>query len=212
MNTTEIQPEVVIVRTGSANIASVAAALTRLGTVPHISEDPDVVLAASVVVLPGVGAFGAAVTHLRERGLDEAICERVRCDRPLLAICLGMQLLCESSEEDPGVAGLGIVPAHVGRFGRNQRVPQMGWNRILPAAGCMLLRPEWMYFAHSFRVESIQGEWNISTTEYDGTFVSAIERGAMLACQFHPELSGSCGLALIGRWLSLAMGRKVIPC
>jgi len=212
MNFTEDQPEVVVVRTGSANIASVAAALTRLGTVPHVTEDPKVVLAAPVVVLPGVGAFGAAVTHLRNRGLDEVIRERVRCDRPLLAICLGMQLLCESSEEHPGVAGLGIVPAHVGRFGRDQRVPQMGWNRSLPAATCVLLRPDWMYFAHSFRIETIKGEWNVATTEYGGTFVSAFERGALLACQFHPELSGSGGLALIGRWLSLAIGRKVVPC
>ncbi len=213
MTAPENQPEVVIVHTGSANLASVAAALTRLGKAPHVTDDPELVLAAPVVVLPGVGAFGAAVRHLRERRLDEAICQRVRRNQPLLAICLGMQLLCESSDESPGVAGLGIVPARVGRFGFDVRVPQMGWNRIAPAAGNTLLQPEWMYFANSFRVESIPGGWNVATTEYGGTFVSALERGTLLACQFHPELSGAAGLSLIERWLSLAMsGKKVIPC
>lgn len=205
-------PEVVVVRTGSANLASVVAALTRLGVAPRISEDPETVLDARAVTLPGVGAFGAAMVHLRERGLDDAIRRRAQSGRPLLAICLGMQLLCSSSEESPGVAGLGIVPAYVGRFGREQRTPQMGWNRVLPGAGSALLLPEWMYFAHSFRAETVPADWTVAVTDHGGPFVSAMERGSLLACQFHPELSGSGGHALIGRWLSLALGSEAKPC
>ncbi len=204
MSAPAYQAEVVIVRTGSANLASVVAAFTRLGTAPHITEDPDVVLSAPAVVLPGVGAFGAAMAHLRQQGLDGAIRGRVKSNRSLLAICLGMQLLCESSEESPGVAGLGIIRAEVCRFSRSLRVPHMGWNRLLPADGNSLVLPEWMYFAHSFRLENVPGDWKVTTTEYGGTFASAVERDALLACQFHPELSGNEGRALIGRWLSRA--------
>lgn len=199
---------VAIVRTGSANLASVAAAFNRLGAAPVVTEDPEVVRRAPAVVLPGVGAFGPALDRLREFGLDEAIRERARRCDPLLAVCLGMQLLCESSEESPGVAGLGIVPAHVVRFAGPERVPQMGWNQIHPGpqgeAGPRLLRPDWMYFAHSFRVAGLPPSWDGAVTNYGGPFVSALERGTLLACQFHPELSGAAGLELIRRWLALA--------
>jgi imidazole glycerol phosphate synthase glutamine amidotransferase subunit len=207
---------VAIVRRGSANVASVAAALERLGAAPIVTEDPDVVLRAPAAVLPGVGAFGSAADRLRKGGLDEAIRERVRRRDPLLAICLGMQLLCESSEESPGAAGLGIVPAHVARLSNCGRVPQMGWNRIHPdpqdAANLPLLRPDWMYFAHSFRITGLPPGWAGALTDYGGPFVSALEQGTLLACQFHPELSGSAGLALIRRWLTLAETQRVPPC
>ncbi|HEX2839114.1 MAG TPA: imidazole glycerol phosphate synthase subunit HisH [Phycisphaerales bacterium] len=212
MKTSPDQTEVFIVRTGSANLASVVAALTRLGMAPRVTEDPDVVLDAPAVVLPGVGAFGAAMTHLRRHGLDEAIRGRVRNNRSLLAICLGMQVLCESSEESPGVGGLGVIPTPVCRFSRSLRVPHMGWNRLLPPDGSSLVQPERMYFAHSFRLENVPGDWKVTTTEYGGMFASAVERGTLLACQFHPELSGNEGRALIGRWLSRAMERNVMPC
>jgi imidazole glycerol phosphate synthase glutamine amidotransferase subunit len=212
MNTLETRPEVAIVRTGSANIASVSAALTRLGAVPRITDEPDLVREAAIAVLPGVGAFGAAMTQLRARGLDEAIRDRVRDERPLLAICLGMQLLCDSSDESPGVEGLGIVPAHVGRFACDERVPQMGWNRIDPSDDCTLLEPAWMYFAHSFRVERVGCGAGIATSSYGGNFVSALERGTLLACQFHPELSGTSGLALMRRWMARATAKAVAPC
>lgn len=207
----EPPPQVVIVRTGSANLASVAAALHRLGAAPLLTEDPAIVLAAPAVILPGVGAFGAAMTHLQARGLDEAIRQRVRNDLPLLAICLGMQILCEFSDETPGVPGLGIVPARVGRFSNHERVPQIGWNRITPAPTSTTLQPDWMYFAHSYRIDAIPDGWEAATTEYAGVFVSALRRGSLLACQFHPELSGAAGHALIARWLALAAGRTAAP-
>lgn len=206
------RPEVVIVSTGSANTASVIAAFARLGAVAYISEDPETVLESPVVVLPGVGAFGAAMAHLCGRRLDDALRERMRKGRSLLAICLGMQLLCERSDESPGVAGLGIVPARVCRFASDVRVPQMGWNRVLPSVGCSLLQPEWMYFANSFRVGEVEPGWAVACSEYGGSFVAAMERGNLLACQFHPELSGSGGLSLIERWLSNVMVTREVSC
>jgi imidazole glycerol phosphate synthase glutamine amidotransferase subunit len=203
---------VAIIRTGSANLASVTAAFARLAVEVVITEDPEEVLAAAAVVLPGVGAFGPAACHLRDRGLDEAIRKRVRSGRPVLAICLGMQLLCESSDESSDVPGLGIVPAHVARLVGDVRVPQMGWNRIAPTPSARLLHNEWMYFAHSFAVMSRPNTFEGSMTEHGSTFVSALERGSLLACQFHPELSGPGGLALIDRWLRTSNDKRGVAC
>jgi imidazole glycerol-phosphate synthase subunit HisH len=227
MTIASLQPEVAVIRTGSANIASVAAALTRLGTIPHITDSPELVVSAPLVILPGVGAFGPAMTYLRERGLDHAIRARVQHGRSLLAICLGMQLLCESSEESPGVEGLGLVPTEVRRIERaphlpqlrvpqlrvpQLRVPQMGWNRLTPESRCSLLEPAWMYFAHSYRIESLPSDWAVATTEYGGPFVAALEQGPLLACQFHPELSGRDGRSLLSRWLARASTNVEAEC
>lgn len=212
MKVTDDDARVVVIRTGSANLASVRAAFTRLGVGTIVTDDPRMVLEARAAVLPGVGAFGPAMAWLHARGLDEAVRERCRTGAALLAICLGMQLLCESSEESPGVAGLGVVGASVGRFASRVRVPQMGWNRIEAASDGGVLRSDWMYFANSYRVERVPREWSVATAEHGGTFVSAFERGSVLACQFHPEVSGAAGLSLLGRWLSKALAREEVPC
>ncbi len=204
--------EVVIIRTGSANLASVSSAFERLGAVPRITDDAALVAGAPIVVLPGVGSFGAAMVHLRERGLDAALRDRIASDRPLLAICLGMQVLCEASDESPGAEGLGIVPARITRFAPPLRVPQMGWNTISPTAAAALLRSEWMYFANSYRLARVPDGWEGARTDHGGEFASALERGSLLACQFHPELSGAAGLSLIRRWLSLAAAKESLPC
>ena len=196
--------KVLIVNTGTANIASVAAAFTRLSVEPIVTTDPRCVREAPLVVLPGVGSFGTAMQRLNESGLCDPLLDRVRLQQPLLAICLGMQLLCESSEESPGVSGLGAVSGRLRRFEPPARVPQMGWNQIAPAPGATLLRPATMYFANSYRLDTIADGWTGSTSQYGQTFASAIERGPILACQFHPELSGVDGLDLLRRWLSLA--------
>lgn len=195
--------EVVIAETGSANVASVVAALERLGARARVSDEAAVVRAAGRVVVPGVGAFGPAMAWLRDRGLDVVIGERVRLGRPLLAICLGMQVLCESSDESAGVAGIGAAPGRIERFVGVPRVPQMGWNRVEPTAGAVLLRPGEMYFANSYRLGRVPEGWSGAMSSYGGLFASAIERGAVLACQFHPEISGVDGMGLIDRWLAL---------
>ncbi len=178
------------------------AALARVGAAPRLTDHPADVMTAERVVLPGVGAFAAAMSHLRANGLAKPLAERAEGGRPLLAICLGMQLLAEASDESPGVSGLGVFPGRARRFGSGVRVPQLGWNPIEPEGGCQYLLPGHVYFANSYCLDEIPDGWRGATADHGGPFVAALERGRILACQFHPELSGEWGLALLRRWLN----------
>ena len=193
--------QVVMVPTGTANVASVSAAFLRLGADLITAAAPDQVSDAAGVVLPGVGAFGAAMARVDALGLRPALRDRIEQGKPTLVICVGMQLLCRDSEESPGADGLGAIDHTVARFQGSIRVPQLGWNRVEPGSGSRLLQPGWAYFANSYRMSQIPEGWEGATTEYGGRFVSALERGNILACQFHPELSGAWGASLLGRWL-----------
>jgi imidazole glycerol phosphate synthase glutamine amidotransferase subunit len=170
-----------------------------------VSGDPDVVRRSRRVVLPGVGSFEAGMEALRENGLDTAIAERVREARPLLGVCLGMQLLGRASDESPGVSGLGIVPHAAHRFRGPVRVPQLGWNLVEPDAESRFVEPGFAYFANSYRWDmpetAIADGWTFAATDHGGRFASAAERGPVLACQFHPGLSGAWGARLLSRWL-----------
>ena len=205
-------PEVVVVPTGTANLASVLVGLRRAGASPRVSRDPREVAEAKRVVLPGVGTLAAAAEQIRQAELEQPLADRVRERRPLLAICLGLQLLCELSEESPGFEGLGVVPGRVTRFPGGLRVPQLGWNHIEPDPGCELLEAGYVYFANSYRLERAPEGFAAATSDYGGPFVAALERGSVLACQFHPELSGELGLRLIGRWLAAADGEGGDAC
>jgi imidazole glycerol phosphate synthase glutamine amidotransferase subunit len=198
--------QAVVLRTGVANIASVLAALRRLDVHPELTEDPDAVRSADIAVLPGVGAFAAGAEILRRFALDEALRERLRADRPTLAVCLGMQLLFEESEESPGVRGLGIFPGRVEKFSVAPKVPQLGWNRIEAEKDCCILRSGAVYFANSYCVKQRPIGIPAATAEYSEKFVAGLERGALLACQFHPELSGEVGGDILRRWLDRARG------
>ncbi|NOZ94276.1 MAG: imidazole glycerol phosphate synthase subunit HisF [Acidobacteria bacterium] len=193
--------EVLVVRTGTANLASVRAAFDRLDTVTRVTESAGEVEGAARVVLPGVGSFGAVAAGLTRSALGRAIGRRIAAGRPTLAVCLGLQLLAEGSEEAPGVAGLGVIPATVRSLPPGVRRPQLGWNRVLAASGCRLLRGGDAYFANSFALAEAPSGWSCAWFEHGGRFVAAVERGAVLACQFHPELSGAWGRSLLGRWL-----------
>ncbi len=204
------QAEVAIIATGVANTASVCAAFERLGRAPRLTADPRDIARAPVLVLPGVGAFGPGMDALTRAGLVEPLIERLRAGRPLLAICLGLQLLAAASQESPGVAGLAVLPGAVTRLG-GPRSPQMGWNAVEPPPGASLIRPGFAYFANTFALPLApqpgrQGPpgWLAATAHYGGPFIAALERGPQLACQFHPELSGAWGAALLGRWLAVA--------
>ncbi len=193
-----------MIRTGTANLASVAAAFERAGRTVRMSTDPDDAEGAGILVLPGVGTFGQVASRLDELRLREALTDRINAGRPTLAICLGLQLLAEASDENPGACGLGLVPATATAFGKDLRVPHLGWNRVVPGDGCSLLSDGDAYFANSYKIDDVPDDWAGALTDHGGEFVAALERGPVLACQFHPELSGSWGQALIERWLSAA--------
>ena len=192
---------VLVVPTGTANMASVLAGLKRAGADAQVTSDPDRVRSADRLVLPGVGALGAAMQRLADQGLVEALRKRIEAGRPTLAVCVGLQILCESSAESPGVRGLGVVGGRVEKFDSSVRVPQMGWNRVEAQDGCRLIESGYAYFANSYRLVDPPDGFCAAFSDHGGKFIAALERGGVLACQFHPELSGSWGLALIKRWL-----------
>jgi glutamine amidotransferase len=163
-------------------------------------------------VLPGVGTLGASMARLEKADLVGPLRDRVLAGRPTIAFCVGLQLLCETSDESPGVKALGVVPRHVGRFPDQVAVPQFGWNRIHPEEGAELLREGYVYFANSFRVETPPEGWVSAVAEYGGPFVAGFEKGAVLACQFHPELSSTFGLELLKRWFDRGEAKGGEPC
>lgn len=197
-------PSVGIVQTGVANTASVRAAIRRAGIEPTFVDDPTDVDTFDRVILPGVGAFAAGMERLGEDGLIEPLRQRIDEGRPTMLVCLGMQLLCASSEESPGVDGLGVIDARVTSFPGKVSTPQFGWNTVKPEGDPGFLREGYAYFANSYRLARPPDGWSYALTDHGGPFVSALERGAVLAVQFHPELSGSYGQTLIERWLEHA--------
>jgi imidazole glycerol phosphate synthase glutamine amidotransferase subunit len=205
------QPEVLVVRTGTANLASVLAGLRRIGAAPRLTDDAGEVRTAPHVVLPGVGAFGAAMGQLRRQQLDGALRERLYADRPTLCVCVGLQLLCTASEESPDAEGLGVISARVTRFTGDVRIPQLGWNTVTPTHKGGLLEAGYAYFANSYKLDEVPAGWHGATAEHGQPFVAALARGNVLACQFHPELSGAFGLALARRWLAQT-GAEVAAC
>jgi len=201
---------VTIVETGVANTASVVAAFARCGTDCVLTDDAARIHEAELLVLPGVGAFGAAMARLERAGLVEPLTDRIARGRPLLAICLGLQVLCDSSEESPGVRGLGVIDARVTRFPAGVRTPQFGWNRVEPTGEGSMVRPGHAYFANSYRLAEGFDGWIPSFADHGGRFVAALQRGTVLACQFHPELSGAWGLSLLRSWIATSL--EVAPC
>ncbi|MFG0252421.1 MAG: imidazole glycerol phosphate synthase subunit HisH [Phycisphaerales bacterium JB038] len=202
-----------IVDTGTSNLASLLAAFRRLDCDCIASAEAKEIKAAPLLLLPGVGSFAAGMARLRECELIEPLQGRLRAGRPTLGICLGMQLLCAGSEESPGVAGLGALPARISRFPKEQITPHMGWNQVTPdppAAESGLLTAGSAYFANSFRLTAAPAGWACAHTDYGDRFVSAIWRGAVLGCQFHPELSGRWGADLLARWLDRALESEVM--
>lgn len=197
---------VTIVPTGTANVASIEAAFRRLGRPTNVTDDRAAVADAGLLVVPGVGTFGAAIRQIETADLGELLAKRIANDRPTLAICVGLQVLCETSAESPGAVGLGAVDRDVAPLSEDVRVPQLGWNEVSVPDGARFLQPGWAYFANSFRIASPPDGWTVATADHGGPFVAAIERGSVLGCQFHPELSGLWGSQLLGRWADQTTG------
>ena len=193
---------------GSGNIRSVTKALQHEGAEVKLCCDARELEKADAVVLPGVGAFGDAVKNLQSRGLFEPLREWLAADRPFLGICLGYQLLFESSEESPGVEGFGVFKGRVQRFASNGlKIPQIGWNALeLSQPQHMLWRglPEkaFVYFVHSFFPVPEDESVITSKADYGELFAASVGRGRVAAVQFHPEKSQATGLAMLRNFLA----------
>lgn len=181
------------------NLASVSKALARAGAEPFVSDDQEALEGADLLVLPGVGNFAAGMTNLSRLRLTRFIKEWASSGKPMLGICLGMQLLFERSEEGD-TAGLGILPGKVVRIAGDVKVPHMGWNNLhSPAAG--MFAPDdgkYFYFDHSYVCAPSQDS-AVALTTYGDDFVSAVVKDNLTGVQFHPEKSGADGLDLLGR-------------
>ena len=198
--------DVLIVPTGTANLASVKAAFNRLGAAVEMVENADQIETARRVVMPGVGAFAASISHIREQGFADPLAARIKAGRATFAVCVGFQILFEESEESPGIQGLGVIPGRITRLPETVRCPQLGWNRVEAGPGCGLIESGHGYFANSYKAtpplpDDRPNDWAVATAVHGEPFIAALERGSLLACQFHPELSSAWGQALIARWL-----------
>lgn len=194
---------VVILDTGCANLSSVKWAVERLGYTPDVSRDPDVVLRADKLFLPGVGTARAAMNQLEERDLVDLI---RACTQPVLGICLGMQLLGSSSEENGGISTLGIIDAECGLMDtRGLPLPHMGWNQITAQAGNHLFRgideESYFYFVHSYAMPVNAS--TIAQCDYGQPFTAAVQKDNFFGVQFHPERSGKAGAQLLKNFLEM---------
>lgn len=188
-----------IVDYGSGNLRSVQKAFEHVGVRAVVGADPRAMSAAAGLVLPGVGAFGAAMEQLQGKGLIDPLIERIDAGVPFLGVCLGLQLLFEASEEDPGVPGLGLIHGDVRALPSTVKVPHIGWNQVEICVDSDLFEgiPDRsaFYFVHGYAVVPRSPGDVLAMTDYDGvTFVSAVEADNIAAVQFHPEKSSTLGL------------------
>jgi imidazole glycerol-phosphate synthase subunit HisH len=205
------RPRVAVADTGSGNLRSVEKALALAGADVVVTGDADQVAAAHKVVVPGQGAFGPCMAGLGRHGgaLEQAIRSVLAAGKPYLGICMGLQVLFDGSEEDPGCAGLGVFPGIVRRFGGapgfapGLKIPHMGWNSIErgAAGGASVLRDipdgSYFYFVHSYFPVPARDADVALTSDHGQTFCAAVERDNVFACQFHPEKSQGAGQALL---------------
>lgn len=206
---------IAIVDYDAGNLKSVEKALKSLDIDSVTTREPDVIRAADKVILPGVGAFGEAMDSLNRYGLAAVLREIAAAGKPLLGICLGMQLLFEKSEESQGVQGLGILPGEVLRIppAPGLKIPHMGWNSLRIRPGTRLFQnvpdASYVYFVHSYYVKARDEQIVAASTEYSAHIHASVESGNVFGCQFHPEKSSKVGLRILANF---AMGEEAEKC
>jgi imidazole glycerol phosphate synthase glutamine amidotransferase subunit len=199
---------IAIVDYGMGNLRSVINAFKRLGADVVITRDKETIEASSAVVLPGVGAFGKCIENLRKLELFDSIKELIAGNKLYLGICLGMQILFETSEEATGIGGMGVIKGSVPRFTGNVKVPHMGWNSIEIIKEHPIFEGidggSHFYFDHSFYCQPNEEGVTATKTSYGIEFASSIQKGNVFACQFHPEKSQRIGLKLLQNFIRLS--------
>ena len=200
---------IAIIDYGAGNIKSVENAMRFLGHEAVLTRDPQQILAADHVILPGVGAFGDAMNKIRSYGLEDVIRKTVAQDTPFLGICLGLQLMFDESEESPGVKGLGLLPGKIIRIPDEgvRKVPQIGWNDLsYPVKGRLfegVAEGSYVYFVHSYYLRAKEREIVTAQTQYGVTIDASVEKGNLFACQFHPEKSEAVGMQILRNFLAV---------
>lgn len=200
---------VAIIDYDAGNIKSVEKAIIYLGAEAILTRDPETILNADHIILPGVGSFGDAMDKLHRFGLVEVIREAVRRQIPFLGICLGLQLMFESSEECPGVEGLSLLPGKILKIPPKEdiKIPHIGWNSLVyPNEGRLykgIPENSYVYFVHSYYLRAEDENIVVAATEY-GTYIHAsVEKGNIFGCQFHPEKSSDVGLTILKNFISI---------
>ena len=205
---------IAIIDYDAGNIKSVEKALISLGEEVKVTSDAAEILEADGVILPGVGAFGDAMEKLHAYGLVETIKKVVEKKTPFLGICLGLQLLFESSEESPGVEGLGILEGKIVRIpdGEGLKIPHIGWNSLTyPNAGRLFKGIEenaYVYFVHSYYLRAKEENIVTAVTEYGTTIHASVEKDNVFACQFHPEKSSEVGMQILRNFINVTKEGK----
>lgn len=200
---------IAIIDYDAGNLKSVEKALQYLGEECIVTRDKEKLLKADKIILPGVGAFGDAMEKLHKFGLVDVIHKLVKENKPFLGICLGLQLMFESSEEGPGVKGLGLLPGKIVKFPEKEgfKIPHMGWNSIDVKEGSRLFKGvsnnSYVYFVHSYYLQAGNENDVAATTEYITHVHASVEHDNIFACQFHPEKSGDVGLRILKNFCEL---------
>ena len=196
---------IAVIDYGMGNLFSVEKAFVKLGAEVIVTRSPEVILHADKVVLPGVGAFGDCMNNLTEYGLINVIHEVIDRGTPFLGICVGLQMLFDGSEEDPGVKGLGVFPGMVRKIvAPDLKIPHMGWNSLELSGDSQLFADitteSYVYFVHSYHAVPADDQIITAVTHYGGPVTAAVGRGNVQAVQFHPEKSGTVGLTMLSKF------------
>ncbi len=206
-----IPVRIVILDYGAGNLRSAQRAFERAGATVAVTGDAAIAGEADALVVPGVGHFGQCVRQFRQAGLEDLVNRWAHEERPLLGVCVGLQILYEASEEDPGTTGLALLPGHVRRLPPDVTVPHMGWNTVRAVRHDPLLDGvdgQQAYFVHSYAADPPDDAHVVATTDYGPGFPSVVRMGSVVGTQFHPEKSGDVGARLLANFVRAMAGSR----